>query len=274
MTRIERFARRHPAGTAAMAGLALLALPATLLSRTSRHAEGDGDGPRLAVEITRAQQEGGARSLLAAVRGANPTLCELATAAVGNGWPWGSGDADDAPALGQRTDETRRALDWLAAHVGSPAEVAVLRDGLADPDACVRRVSARLLGRGRTQAGVDALLEALRSNEPARRDAAILGIGYTDDPRAVAPLTSLLGDRDPEVRGGAAWALGHVGSRDATPALTRLVGDGEPRVRRSAARALGRLEDANAIPALAQLLSRDPDPTVRRAAAWALGKIE
>ena len=274
MNRLERFARRHPAGTAAMAGLALLALPATLLPRPARHAGGDGEGLAPAAVAAAAQDGEGARALLAAVRGANPVLCELATAAVGNGWPWGSGDDDDAPSLARRTGESRAALDWVGRRVDNAGDVAVLRGGLADPDACVRRVSARLLGRGRTQAGVDALLEALRSGDPARREAAILGLGYTESERAVGPLTALLDDGDPEVRGGAAWALGHVGRREATPALARLVRDREPRVRRAAARALGRLEDAAAVPALAQLLASDSDPTVRRAAAWALGKID
>jgi HEAT repeat protein len=273
MTRIERFARRHPAGTAAMAGLALLVLPATLLPRPARHPAGDGDASRPAGEAAAAQDGSGARALLAAVRGANPTLCELASAAVGNGWGWESSDDEDAPSLARGAADSRAALDWLARDAASEAEVAVLRDGLADPDACVRRVSARLLGRGHTQAGTDALLAALASGDPARREAAILGLGYAGDARAVAPLTALLGDADAEVRGGAAWALGHVGSRQATPALSRLTADREPRVRRAAARALGRLEDESAVPTLAQLLGADPDPTVRRAAAWALGKM-
>jgi hypothetical protein len=273
MTRIERFARRHPAGTAAMAGLALLALPATLLPRPARD-PGGVDEHRPAAVAEAAQDGSGARALLAAVRGANPVLCDLVSASVGTGWGWGSGDDEDAPSLARRTEQSHAALDWLSRDVSSDAVVAVLRDGLADPDACVRRVSARLLGRGRTQAGTDALLEALRSGDASRREAAILGIASTDDARAVAPLVAMLDDGDAEVRGGAAWALGHLEKKEATPALTRVLRDREPRVRRSAARALGRLEDSAAVPALAQLLGSDPDPGVRRAAAWALGKIE
>ncbi|HSU12774.1 HEAT repeat domain-containing protein [Longimicrobium sp.] len=275
MTRIERFARRHPAGTAAMAGLALLALPATLLPRPVRHPAGDGDRVRAAASVSAAAQDGsGARALVTAVRGANPVLCDLVSASVGNGWGWGSGDDEDAPSLARRGEPSHAALDWLSRDVSSPAEVAVLREGLADADACVRRVSARLLGRGRTQAGTDALLDALRSGDATRRDAAIFGIAFTDDARAVAPLVSMLDDGDAEVRGGAAWALGHLEKKEATPALARVLRDREARVRRAAARALGRLEDPAAVPALAQLLGGDPDPTVRRAAAWALGKIE
>jgi HEAT repeat protein len=184
------------------------------------------------------------------------------------------GDEEDAPRLVRDDGDGRAALAWLAERDITPADVAVLRDGLGDPDACVRRVSARLLGRGHVTGGVEALLDALRSGEPVRRDAALLGLGYAGDKRATGPLVALLGDPDAEVRGGAAWALGHVEDRQATSPLMRLADDREARVRRAAARALGRLEDPAAIPTLTQLLSRDTDATVRRAAAWALGKIE
>lgn len=268
MNQIERFARRHPLGAAAMAGLALVLLPATLLPR------GGGGDPRQAAPVEVRQQGGEAQTLLAAVRGVQPIACELAVQSVGNGWGWGAGDADDAPALGRSGEETRRVLAWLAERQATAEEAATLKEGLGDPDACVRRMSARMLARDHMPGGVDALLEALRSGDPARRDAALLGLGYAGDARAVGPLTALLGDADPEVRGGAAWALGHTESHEAVGPISRLTSDREARVRRAAAHALGRLEDASAVPALTQLLSSDPDASVRRAAAWALGKIE
>ena len=271
MNRIERFVRRHPAGTAAMAGLALLLLPATLLPRG--HGPGEA-GPAAALSTAPAPQGGEARALLSAVRGISPVACELAVQSAGNGWGWGMGDAEDAPAVGRSSEETRRVLGWLGERAPTAEDVASLREGLGDPDACVRRMAARLLARDHVPGGVDALLEALRSGDAGRRDAAVLGLGYAGDARAVGPLVALLGDGDAEVRGGAAWALGHTESREAAVAVARLTRDGEARVRRAAARALGRLEDGTSVPALAQLLASDPDPTVRRAAAWALGKIE
>ncbi|HEU4562635.1 MAG TPA: HEAT repeat domain-containing protein [Longimicrobium sp.] len=271
MTKIERIARRHPAGTAAMAGLALLALPATLLSRGP---EPSPAGTVAASIQAPAAQEGDLRALLAAARGTSPAMCVLAVQSVGNGWGWGWGDDEDAPALARAGDDARRALAWLASRQATAADAAVLREGLGDPDLCVRRFSARLLARREVPGGTDVLLEALRSGDATRRDAAVLGIGWSGDKRAVGPLSGMLDDRDPEVRAAAAWALGHVEAREATSALVRVTGDGEPRVRRAAARALGRIEDSAAIPTLAQLLARDTDPGVRRAAAWALGKIE
>ncbi|HET7228720.1 MAG TPA: HEAT repeat domain-containing protein [Longimicrobium sp.] len=272
MTRIERFARRHPAGVAAMAGLALLALPATLLSRGSRTPVPEPGPVSASLSAAAPAQEGSARAVLAAARGTAPVMCALAVQSAGNGW--GMGDDEDAPVLARAGDEVRRALEWMGSRQASAADVAALRDGLGDPDTCVRRMSARLLGRNHVPGGADVLIEALRSGDATRRDAAILGAGYTDDARAVAPLVALLANSDADVRVAAAWALGGIENREATSPLMRLTGDGEPRVRRAAARALGRIEDSAAIPTLAQLLVRDTDPSVRRAAAWALGKIE
>lgn len=266
MTRIERFMRRHPAGTAAMTGVALLVLPATVLSRGHAAAA----APPVAAT---APPPGEAGPLLAAVRGVSPTACELAVGSVGNGWEWMTGDTEDAPSLASGGEEARRILTWLSERSATAEDVAALRDGLGDPDPCVRRISARVLARDKTVGGLDALLEAVRSGEPNRREAALLGLGYAGDERSVAPLRALLDDADPEVRGGAAWALGHTGSKEAAAAVSRLTSDREPRVRRAAARALGRIGDGTTVPALAQLLASDPDATVRRAAAWALGKM-
>jgi HEAT repeat protein len=270
MTKIERFARRHPAGTAAMAGLALLLLPATLLPRGSRPAA---PAP-LAAAATTAVQEGDARMTLAAARGTSSAMCALAVQAMGNGWGWGMGDDEDAPALARPGDDVRGILGWIGSRQSTAADVAALRDGLGDPDACVRRVSARLLARDNVPGGGDALLEALRSGDANRREAALLGVGYSEDKRAVGTLTGMLGDADVNTRAGAAWALGHIESHDAVQPLIRVTADREPPVRRAAARALGRIEDGAAVPTLAQLLARDTDASVRRAAAWALGKIE
>jgi hypothetical protein len=264
MKNIETFARRPLSRAAAMAGLALFLLPAALFCGVERPRAETGEA-----------QESGARPLLAAVRGISPVACELAAQSLGNGWGMAA-DAEDAPALVRRDEPTGRVLGWLwnQSTSASADDLAALRDGLGDPDPCVRRVSARMLGRRRFEGSVDALLAALRSGEPLRRDAAVLGLGYAGDPRSVAPLTALLGDGDAEVRGGVVWALGHTRSREAAASIARLTGDREPRVRRAVARALGRLEDASSVPALTRMLASDPDAGVRRAAAWALGKFD
>src|SRR5215213_5281505 len=176
MTRIERFVRRHPLGAAALAGLALLAGPATLLSRS-----GWIRPPAESVQATRgpAAQEGSARELLSAVRGANPVLCELAIRQLGNQWGSMAGEEEDVPAA--LPEDSRRVLAWTEGKLEG-ADVAPLRDALADPDACARRTAARLLGRIETPEAVDALLGALRSGDRGRQEAALLGLAHTDDP--------------------------------------------------------------------------------------------
>jgi HEAT repeat protein len=273
MNPILTFGRRHPAGAAAAAGLALVLLPATLLSRGRpgpAHVP-----PSTSAASDKARQESQVHAFLASLRGVSPVACELAVRSIGNGWG-GAGDAEDAPALARGSADARPVLEWLSRERDlSRDEVSALADALGDPDACVRRASARLLGTG--GAGTDALLTALRSPNPATREAAIVGLGYAGDARAVGPLSALLTDADPEVRGGAAWALGHTdggeAARTAAAAVARVANDREARVRRAAARALGRLEDRESIPLLTRLLSSDADAGVRQAAAWALGKI-
>ena len=269
------FARRHPAGAAAMAGLALFLLPATLLSYGRAHQAEPATSARAASSGPGAsEQTADARAFLASVRGASPVVCELAAQSLGNGWGWGSGEIDDVAALVSGSEEAGRYLTWMSDRSFTAADVAAMRAGLSDPDACVRRMAARMLSRDGVPGGVDALLDALRSGEANARNAAILGLGSAGDARAVGPLTNLAGDTDPGVRAAVAWALGHTASHDAVASVSRLTGDREARVRRSAARALGRLEDSSSIPTLSRLLASDPDPGVRRAAAWALGQIE
>jgi HEAT repeat protein len=70
-----------------------------------------------------------------------------------------------------------------------------------------------------------------------------LGLGYAEDPAAIADLGDALDDSSSEVRAAATWALGEI-------------------------------EDASAIPLLIPVLRDDTDPGVRRVAAWALGEIE
>ncbi|HEX8360116.1 MAG TPA: HEAT repeat domain-containing protein [Longimicrobium sp.] len=259
MKNITTIARRPLPRAAAMAGLALVTLPAVLVCGV----QGQGE----------AAQEGQARAFLAAVRGIQPVACELVVQSAGNHWGMG-GMWDDAPMAARQTEDTRRVLAWAGGGTVTSDDLAVLTGGLGDADACVRRVSARILGRRRVAGGVDALLAALRSGETARRDAAIVGLGYAGDARAVAPLTALLSSGDAEVRGGAVWALGHTESREAGAAVARLAGDREARVRQAVARALGRLEDTSSVPTLTRLLSSDSDAEVRRAAAWALGRMD
>jgi len=174
---------------------------------------------------------------LAGVRGASPVACDMVVRSLGSGWGWwGLDRAPDAVRAHQDV------LRWATHPSSDPSVVAPLRAGLEDADACVRRVSARLLGRTRHPRAVEALLAALASRSATTRQLAAVGLGYAEDTSAVDPLLGALRDDAASVRVAAAWALGEI-------------------------------EDARAVGPLTRLLRGDPDPVVRRAAALALGSM-
>lgn len=211
-------------------------------------------------------------ALIAAVRNANPILCELASrGAMWNGnWQY-VGPATPLRALGAGDMELVR---FAASSPKGREVIAPLRAALGDADPCVRRFAAPLLGRTQQDVAVETLVTALRDENPVTREAAAVGLRFAENPSTIDPLTRALEDRESSVRAAAAWALGEIEDSRAIPALERTLKDAEPLVRINAAWALGEIEDPAAIPALTALLREDRDPEVRRMAAWALGNIE
>ncbi len=211
-------------------------------------------------------------ALIAAVRNANPILCELAS----RGAMWNGNWQFVGPATPLRARNAGN-IDLVRFAASSPKGrevIAPLRAALGDPDPCVRRFVAPLLGRTQHNAAVETLVTALRDESPVTREAAAVGLRFAENPSTVDPLTRALEDREPTVRAAAAWALGEIEDSRAIPALERALKDGEPVVRINAAWALGEIEDPAAIPALTAVLREDRDPEVRKMAAWALGNIE
>jgi hypothetical protein len=170
-------------------------------------------------------------------RGASPLACEMLLRSMSTHSGWSYIHTEPGAAR-----ELVDVVGWGTGYPRDPAVVPVLRAGLDDADACVRRVSARLLGRTSTPRALESLLEALRSPQAGTRQLAALGLGYAENRSAVDPLIRALRDEAAEVRAAAAWALGAIA-------------------------------DTEAIEPLAQLLHDDPDPGVRRSAAIALGSI-
>ena len=211
--------------------------------------------------------------VLASARGANALICELASATVDGRNGWGGGWIGMG-GVGAEGELARQLANWPAEGREDLPSVRLLRAGIADADACVRRLSAPLLGRMRTAAAIDALLGGLREASTETREMAALGLGFAESRRPIEPLSAALRDASPRVRATSAWALGEIEDRSAIPALVAVLKDADRDVRRTAARALGEIEDPAAIGALADLLRQDADPEVRRAAAWALGEIE
>lgn len=181
-----------------------------------------------------------ATRLVEAVRGADPVVCGLAARALDQGW-WNRGMRVE-PAVSD-DPVSREVVDWALDPRDAVGAVAPLAAALADPDPCVRRLAARILGRTRSPDAVTALRRALGSADAGEREMAAIGLGFAEDGAALPGLVEALRDPEPGVRIAAAWALGEIESPDA-------------------------------IPPLAEALARDTEAGVREAAAWALGEIE
>ena len=118
-------------------------------------------------------------------------------------------------------ETVRAALDVLH----DPGLVDPLRAALSDPDPCVRRLAAPLLGRVRIPQAVAALRNALRDQGAETREAAALGLGFAGDNKALPDLITTLRDAAPDVRVAAAWALGQIESRGGVRPLERFAID-------------------------------------------------
>ena len=206
------------------------------------------------------------QTVLTESRGTSLLLCEMASAQMrGNYW-WRNREPVD--------DEVRDILRRVRHDPTDPAVVPILGDALADPDPCVARTAARLLGRTDHTLAADRLLTALTDKSAQVREMAALGLGVAEPAAALDPLIKALSD-DPEtrVRVMAAWALGELEDSQAVGPLSRTLADGPAHLRAASATALGEIESAQAVPALIRSL-QDTDPLVRLNTAWALGEIE
>lgn len=205
-----------------------------------------------------------ALTLLAAARGADPVLCALAAAPVGNG-------SRDIGAPRSDVDAGAALLAWAVKPTVRDRDLIALEEGLHGSDECVRLMAARLLAEA--DGGVGILIEALEGPAAGTRRAAAEGIGHAEAERAAIPLARRLAeDDDPSVRAAAAWALGRIEVHSAEAALGRALRDRESFVRRAAVTALGALELESSIELLVPMLS-DADAGTRAAAAHALGRM-
>lgn len=295
-------ARRSPASSAALALLLFVGV------WTQAHGQGhekdyDDVDPWTGVRPeNRGPDSAAVAEFVRALAVSDPVVCQFAVTAIGNNW--GHWD-DDYPTGNLRDEENQEARrETLSRPVADPVAVALLIESLGSPHACVRRASARMLGRSGEPETVRQLRGALRDGDGRVREAAALGLasaqdfgafhdlaralhdreqpvvrmaayalGELEDARAVKPLGDLLGADDPDTRATAAAALGEIEDIRATERLAPLVRDRETRVRLAAVKALGEIEDHRATGALITAL-RDKDVRVRRAAAEALGDVE
>ena len=213
-----------------------------------------------------------ARAILAAVRGESPLACSIAARALENRWgrPHHLG-GPDAAAL---DDDGASAFDWAMSERVMNDVLPLLRGAMSDPDACVRRTAAQLIGRVDGKLLVEQLRSELAATNATQREIAALALGYAGGAAIQPALVRVASDVEPRVRRTVAWALGRSESQNAVQPLVTMLRDADPMVRVNAALSLGELSAGAAVAPLSDLLASDRDARVRRAAAAALGQID
>lgn len=133
---------------------------------------------------------------------------------------------DTVLGLAERRDQ--HAIRILG-EIGEPRETVVetLADFLGpDADPALERVTLKALGQMGATGGVQAVADRLLADDAAVRSSAARSLGLIGDPRAVAPLETVLEDDDVDsVRGSAAWALVQIGTDAALEAASPYADD-------------------------------------------------
>lgn len=119
-----------------------------------------------------------------------------------------------------------------------------------------------------------ALVDDLKSDQPAVRGIAAFRMGKYNLPNALAAIKPLLKDKDPQVQQRAAVGLVLLqqSADDLRPLIRKAVADTDTEVRLAALETLATMKDAQASKLAAKALE-DPQITVRRTAVLMLGKI-
>jgi HEAT repeat protein len=148
------------------------------------------------------------------------------------------------------TEEAALALSFMGREAYGP-----LKDGAASDDPVVRRESLRSIGKLKERAPLDAravvplLLDGLADPDAGVRvvSATYLGILHEDARGAVPALIETLEDEDAEARAAAATALGSFGEHgaEAIPALRKAASDRHEDVSREAGLALVKLQSSS-----------------------------
>lgn len=171
-----------------------------------------------------------------------------------------------------------------AAGKGASAEVAQAARALAGAEVDAARRAAALLGKDRSQAGLDALLDALALGlHPQVAAAALDALAARRQPAALDTVVAYAEHRDPAVRAGAVGALAAIEDRRTEKHILAALGDGEASVRAAAAAAVARRKlRAGVEPLLRLLVVGDPasaaslaslaDPSLAREVAETIGR--
>jgi HEAT repeat protein len=158
---------------------------------------------------------------------------------------------------------------------GNPlrAVQSLIRYQLARGERATVSVTERL-GQSRSPLAVDELLETLADPRFYVRYEAIVSIARgASDPRLIQALVQILRSGEPALSVIAAWALGRIGDEAALPALRKGLDNRYRSVQAHCARSLGSLGDRVAIPLLLERLQSETDEDLRVAFGTALGAL-
>ena len=150
---------------------------------------------------------------------------------------------------------------------------ALALEGALSSDRYRRRASLRIIAYFGFPEGLDVMVEAMSDPDDRIRDAAIYGLPFIEDPRALTLLLAASESAAPRTRASAMRALGQTTDQGAVPgALRRGVRDDDAWVRYYACQALGRLAVGAALGDVIALMD-DPAGQVRVAAIEAMAKL-
>jgi len=188
------------------------------------------------------------------------------------------GDYDDCERRAERENSerldaalTRLFVEDEPESASTPVKLAVLQSNLTNAESRMRTAAAVVFGLRGDARGLEALIEAVQSGEPARQLLAMTALGKLQDERGGWALAEALACDDETVHWEASRALGELGSKS-LPALLEALKSLKPHVRWHAVRALGNLNHPQSAAGLAETLA-DTDYSVRWAAADALINI-
>src|SRR5215204_4258859 len=143
-----------------------------------------------------------------ALASADPVVCQFVAHAIGNNWNnWDTQYHAGSLKAEAASERTRQSLSRQVTDHGALAHLA---EALSNPQPCVRRAAARMLGQTSEPDAVRLLRDALKHQSPIVREAAALGLADAEDPAAYHDLTRALRDREPAVTRMAAYALGEL----------------------------------------------------------------
>jgi len=168
--------------------------------------------------------------------------------------------------------DVKRSADGAIANFHDPAAVPELLEGLRNPQARVREVSARGLKSIADRSALRGLLDALTYDLDASvREQCARALGAIGDVTAVPDLLVGLKDPHARIREASAQGLQLIADNSAVKGLLdAMIYDLNAYVRKQCAEALGIIGDATAISALRKTAVHDLDYSVREAAEKSL----